>query len=183
MPSVTPAVQAAIDGRLPKCQLFKFALANITLHLTTAGHDVQWGGVTYISNGYILDFDEIKKNTEIRVAQRRITLDGVNQDLIAEFEGTTQINRPVTQWTAYLDDDGQLIPDPIHEHTWDIIDHQINSKNTSRFILVSVASEWANFEAQNGRHTTTRSQQRYFPGDLGFDFAPDTNKPVIWGDE
>ncbi len=181
MIELTPAVKAAIDSGAPKSHLFRLELANITLYLTTAGYNQHWNGMEFVSNGWILGIDSIKKDSEIRVGNRSLVMSGVSQELIAEFEGTNQVNRMITQWEAYCDSNGQIIPDPIMKHTWFITSHAIDTRPPSTDLEIRMASEWANFEASSGRHTTTRSQARFFPGDLAFEHSHNTTKELTWG--
>jgi len=48
-------------------------------------------------------------------------------------------------------------------------------------VTVQMASHWKDFEKENGRRTNHNSQQLYFAGDEGFEFAPKSIKDLKWG--
>jgi len=50
-------------------------------------------------------------------------------------------------------------------------------------LTVEIASHWKDFEKENGRRTNHNTQQLYFDGDLGFEFAAKTIKDLKWGRE
>jgi hypothetical protein len=57
----------------------------------------------------------------------------------------------------------------------------MNESQTESTISVSVASHWSDFEKKAGRYTNTNSQELFFSGDKGFEFAANTVKDLKWG--
>ena len=49
-------------------------------------------------------------------------------------------------------------------------------------IELQAASQFADFEKIRGRRTNNESQQIHFPGDRGFEYAPQVVKDLKWGD-
>ena len=47
--------------------------------------------------------------------------------------------------------------------------------------LLNITSHWGNFEKVSGRTTSDNSQQRFFSGDKGMEFAALTVKDIKWG--
>ena len=44
-----------------------------------------------------------------------------------------------------------------------------------------MASHWADFEKKAGRFSNNNSQQYFFSGDVGFEYAANTVKDLKWG--
>ncbi|MGX5913955.1 hypothetical protein ACR0ST_04415 [Aliidiomarina sp. Khilg15.8] len=177
MKTISTQLAAAIDAGAPRVQLFRLELKSATVFLTTGGHDLHWDGDVYRSTGLMLKHSKIKQSSDIRVGNRTLTFTAADPTLLAEVSNNTQVNRFITQYEAYLDSAGAIIPDPIHKHTW-LYSHE---KVKGSKLEVTMSNEWALFETTFGRHTTTESQKRFFPDDKGFDYAPDATKEIMWG--
>ena len=59
----------------------------------------------------------------------------------------------------------------------------IQETDTTSSVNLSIVSHWADFEKKNGRKTNNTSQQRFFSGDVGMDFASQTVQDIKWGRE
>lgn len=178
MKHVTPEVKAAVDSGAPRVQLLRMELRSGTIFLTTCGHDIEWQGDTYFSTGLILEVSRVRQNSEIRVGTRALTYTVADSSILAEVSNYPQVNRLITQYEAYLNPFGQIIPDPIHKHTWLYSGDRLKGSQ----LEVSMSNEWVLFETTSGRRTTMESQRRFYPDDLVFNFTPNASKEVIWGD-
>ena len=55
-----------------------------------------------------------------------------------------------------------------------------DNTNTANLVL-NLTSHWGNFQKTSGRTTTDNSQQRFFSGDKGMEFAALTVRDIKWG--
>ena len=59
----------------------------------------------------------------------------------------------------------------------------ISETDKESIVGLQIVSNWADFEKRNGRKTNNTSQQRFFSGDVGMDFASQTVQDIKWGRE
>lgn len=181
MLSVSPQVAAAIAGKHEFCHLVKMELADGTINMTDNGFPIVWQGNTYEANGLLIGMDAPSFSTEIRINEISLAFTAAEQSMVALMLNKNQINRYVKIHRAYLDANGQVIPDPILLHSWLIVSPDIADQKDSSQITLALASEWSDFEAVRGRRTTDNSHQRLFPGDKGFEFSALINNDLKWG--
>ncbi len=181
MISVTPAVASALAGDHLFAHLLKFEFTSGAVCFTDAGYDITWNGDTYLANGMLLDLEAPKFTTELRVGEISVTFSAADQSVLAMVLGESQVNRYVHVYKALLDTSMQLIPNPFLLHSWLITGCSVEADRKSAEITVSMASEWADFEAPRGRRTTDASQRRFYSADRGFEFAAQVSKSLKWG--
>jgi len=182
MLSVTPQVATAIAGGADYCHLLRMELAdNTVIRLTDCGYLVDWNGEQFESNGLLLGMDSPTFTAELRIGEISLAFTAADQSIVALMLGKNQINRYCYIYRAYLTDQGQVIASPILLHTWLVTSHDVSDSEGSSQITVAMASEFADFEAPRGRRSTDASQQRFFPGDRGLEFAAQVRKDLKWG--
>ena len=84
-------------------------------------------------------------------------------------------------WKAVMDNTDTIIGSPILIFDGRINGYAIGDTEDESTVQVDVSSHWKDFELTNGRKTNSNTQQLYFSGDKGFDFAPETAKDLKWG--
>jgi len=184
MLSVTSQVAAAIAGGADYCHLLRLEFAdNTTIRLTDCGYEVDWSGEIFESNGMLLGMDSPTFTAELRIGEIGLAFSAADQSVVALMLGKNQINRYCHIYRAYLTDQGQVIPNPVLLHTWLVTGSDVSDGNGTSQITVNMASEFADFEAPRGRRSTDASQQRFFPGDKGLEFAAQVRKDLKWGGE
>ncbi len=180
MISVTPAVASALAGDHLFANLLKFEFSTGPICFTDAGYDITWNGDNYLANGLLLGMDAPKFTSELRVGETSVAFSAADQSVLAMILNENQINRYVHVYRAFLDQNMQVIPDPIFMHSWLITDASTTADKEAE-IQISMASEWADFEAPRGRRTTDASQRRFYPNDRGLEFATQVRKEIKWG--
>jgi len=71
--------------------------------------------------------------------------------------------------------------DPLLVFEGAISSYSFNENKDSVTCTLKVSNVFADFNRVNCRHTTSAEQQHYYPGDLGFEFAPRIKSDVTWG--
>lgn len=178
---ITPEVANALAGDHGFAHLLKIDFTSGPVCFTDAGYDITFGGNTYLANGLLLGMDSPKFTSELRIGEISVSFGAADQSVLALLLNTSQINRYVHVHRAILTASMQVIPDPILLHSWLITDVSISSDRGTAEVSVSMASEWADFEAPRGRRTTDASQRRFFPSDRGFEFSGQVKKEIKWG--
>ena len=129
---------------------------------------VSGSSTTYLSSGVLLDVSNL-------------TLTGVDQTYIALVLNNNVIHDEVKIFRAFLDSSGSIIADPFLVYHGFINSFQINDSTTSSVLKLDLESYFANSGQVNGRITNNTTQQRFFSGDKGFEFADQIIKDLKWG--
>ena len=151
------------------------------VRLTDWGRNVTALSNTWASSANFIGIGDVTESAELRVNDLSLTLSGVEQTYIAIFLGNNYIDVPIKVYRAILSNSDVLIGAPILTFDGIITGYQIEDTESESKITVKMASHWKDFEKENGRRTNHNTQQLYFAGDLGFEFAPKSIKDLKWG--
>ena len=127
---------------------------------------VSGSSTTYLSSGVLLDVSNVTESQGVQVSRLNLTLTGVDQTYIALVLNNNVIHDEVKIFRAFLDSSGSF---------------QINDSTTSSVLKLDLESYFANSGQVNGRITNNTTQQRFFSGDKGFEFADQIIKDLKWG--
>lgn len=162
------------------CHLLYMGLSTAQ-YMTDAAFDITYDSNTYTSSNYLLTMGSIDEASEVRVGSVSIELSSVGQAFTSIFLTYPYIGKQVIIRRAFLDSTGSIIGDPVVIYDGRIDGFDMNESQTESTISVSVASHWSDFEKKAGRYTNTNSQELFFSGDKGFEFAANTVKDLKWG--
>jgi hypothetical protein len=95
--------------------------------------------------------------------------------------GDDYIDVPAKIYRAVIDSSDDVVGAPILIFDGLIVGYSIDDTEDESKLTVEIASHWKDFEKENGRRTNHNTQQLYFDGDLGFEFAAKTIKDLKWG--
>lgn len=139
-----------------------------TQYLTTAPHDVDWGGHTYIAAGGIGSVEPI---TETSAEARGLvfTLSAVTESALAASFDDVQ-GRPVTLRLGLVDSAGVLRVDPnVWTGRFDVIG--IDDSGSSPVIRVTAEHPMAAWATPSGALFSHQEQLLDHPGDMFFEHA------------
>lgn len=162
------------------CHLVHFALSS-DIYITDYGHDLSYGGNTYLASDSLLAIASPQETQELRVGQINVTLSAAEQSFVSIFLNQNWINREATISRAVISASGTVIGAPIVVFNGQITQFQIDEGGDKSDVTVALASHWADFDKKAGRFTNNNSQQYFFDGDLGFEYAANTVKDLKWG--
>lgn len=162
------------------CHLVYMGL-NTAQYLTDAAFDIDYSSNTYVSSSYLVSLNSVEEASEVRVGSLNIELSSVSQAFTSIFLTYPYIGKQVIIRRAFLDSTGSIIGDPVIIYDGRIDGFDMNESEETSTINVSIASHWSDFEKKAGRYTNTSSQELFFSGDKGFDFAANTVKDLKWG--
>lgn len=173
-----PNVLAMLESkRVIYAYLLRFDL-DTTFSFTSAGHDIDHGGVTYQADGAFQGLDSLACHAEIRVAEVKFAFSMANPAIMAVILGTDVLKRRITIERAYLNGEtGEVL---FVEHVWSgTVVGKSDDDNTAQ-IQLTAASRWAQFERVNTWRTTPHSQQQRHAGDQCFKYAAMAAQTVYW---
>lgn len=174
------------------------ALLNDNLYYTDNFYDVDYdsstapdsGANTYQALGKFLTFGSVVESTSIKVNAITVGISGVNTADISDIVHSNVVNKRVVIYRTFLDSNNAFQTN----RTFLLFDGNIRNFTCSEgpetsSINFSVATHWANFEAQNGRITNSSTQfftKKYnstekFTEDRGFEYSSVFVKDVHWG--
>lgn len=180
----TPAFQTEIaKAQNQPVHLVEVELDSGTVYMTDAYRTITYDGNDYLKLGHFLSFSDIEEAAEVIVSSMTISLSAVDQTWVSTFLQNDYIDRVVKVYTAFLDSNQALIVDPVLIFEGRIDSPVINEdpEAGTSSIAVSVTNAWIDFSRKTGRHTNHEEQQVFFAGDMGFEFASEIVKDVIWG--
>ena len=151
------------------------------IKLTDWARDVVALSTTFDSSSDLLQIDQFNESSELQVNSSTLTFSGVSQTFVALFLTNDYIDVRTRIWKAVLDNSDVVIGSPILVFDGRITSYSILDSENSSSVEVEIASHWKDFDLQKGRKTNHNTQQLYFPGDRGFEYASDTNKDIKWG--
>ncbi len=165
---------------------FRFAtLVRIDLassvFLTDYGVDLTTSVGNYTSSAHLLEVSDIRETGALRVNELSLRLSGVEQTFVSALLGGDYIDRQVRIWRAVIDASDAVVGAPFLYFDGRISSFDIEDTERESEVLLSIASHWADFEKVNNRKTNSNSQQLYFAGDKGFDFASKVVRDLRWG--
>jgi len=188
---MTRALTTAIKNALATNDIKPFHLLTInfatpvnftdsTYSLTSS---VSGTSVTYSPSSFIIGISDFSEEIDVTKSSVSVSLSGANQTFISTVLNENIANRSVTIHRGLLDSNNAIIPDPFLLYKGNIENFNINEKENSSTVTLSVVSHWADFEKKNGRKTNNTAQQRFFSTDVGMDFSSQTVLDIKWGRE
>ena len=155
------------------------------IYLTNASFDltssVSGSSRTYLTNGHLKNITGINETNKPTKNSLQITLSGVDQTYISIALSENIINKEVYIYRGFLDSSNALISDPFLLFFGTIDEYRIADTTSTANLVLNLTSHWGNFQKTSGRVTTDNSQQRFFSGDKGMEFAALTVRDIKWG--
>jgi|TARA_R110001583_G_scaffold128010_5_gene279794 hypothetical protein len=157
------------------------------IYLTNCGFpltsSVSGSSVTYIASGHLQSITGVSETNQPTKNSLAITLSAVDQGYIAIILNENVIGKEVKVYRGLLDSSNALISDPFLLFYGTIDEHRIVDTTNTANVTLSVTSHWASFDKESGRTTSDNSQQRFFSGDKGMEFAALNILNLKWGKE
>ena len=154
---------------------------NITDCSFSITSSVSGSSVTYNASDFILGISNHTEETDITKSTINLNLSGADTTFISTVLNENVVNDSVDIFRGFLDDSNALIADPFLLFFGTIDEYRINDTTSTSNLVLNLTSHWGNFQKTSGRVTTDNSQQRYFSGDKGMEFAALTVRDIKWG--
>lgn len=159
-----------------------------TSFLTTAPHDIAWGGDTYIAVGGHLGFEVVQETTDLTGQGVRLTLDGVNQTIISPLLAQSYIGRTAMVRQGHIDSSGDIIVDPVTlfsgllNSAFEIDESRDPETSGTVIVRTTIVSPLVSFRQQRGIRMTLASHQHHFPNDtIMRHISTISARKVYWG--
>lgn len=155
------------------------------VYLTNAPFDitssVSGSSRTYLTNGHLKNISGVNETNKPTKNSLQLTLSGVDQTYVSIALSENIINQEVYIYRGFLDTNNALISDPFLLFFGTIDEYRISDNTERANLVLNLTSHWGNFQKTSGRVTTDNSQQRFFSGDKGMEFAALSVRDIKWG--
>ena len=147
----------------------------------TSPYTLSFEGNDYLGVGNLGSIETITESSGLQALGIQLTLSGIPSEMIAIALGEHYQGRSCRIFMGLLDENHELIADPIEIFTGRMDTMDIESGTTST-ITVSAESRLVDWERPRIRRYTDADLQREYPGDLGLEYvALMAEKEIIWG--
>lgn len=178
---LTPAAAAASVGNPGFILLVELDFQGGPVRAHSGVGDFEWNGNTFTGVGTLGKVSEIEEGKEMQAYGLQLQLSGIPSELLSISLNGGYRGRSASLWVAFLDDNHQLINDPVgpFSGTMNTMDGELGETAT---ITLSVESRLVDWERPRIRRYNDGDQQAVYPGDLGLEFVPQmVEKELIWG--
>lgn len=152
-----------------------------TLRCWSGFGTLRFGGNDYLGVGYLGKVSVTPENTRLVAERKTYELSGVDMSLVLQSDLESCFGRDLTEYTGFLDENGQLIDTP--ESSWEgTMDKPRRVVGVNPFIEIGAEHRLALIEQADGWRYTHEHQQQFFPGDNGLREVPSIETAQIyWG--
>lgn len=187
-------ISTELQTKLDASQIFAADLIeihlNTPLYFTTTNINLTFnsdsapdsGDNVYIAQNQFLGYGTIQESSDLRVGSLEMTFTAVDTTMVSLILSNDYINKRVVIYRAILQSDYSFTSDDVYlMFDGRISAYNIEETGNTATIVLTCASQFADFERTNGRRTNPSSQNLHFPADRGMDFSPQIVKDIRWG--
>jgi len=170
-----PAATAAAFA-LPHVSVITFAkleFASGTSYVHNGLGTYTWGGFDWLGVGDFGSVSRLEEGSDVSPYGITLTLSALDATMAGVALTEDYFMRGVTIYIGALSADDVLLNDPLQiwAGVMDVMTLTVGSESGDSITLVC-ESELAAFERSSGLRYTTQAQQRFYSGDLFFEFLP-----------
>lgn len=178
---------AAVEAELAKNQmtlahLFHFGF-DAPDYICDGRVNITWDGNEYGATGDILEVPSIAESFVPALDAIDISVSGVNLANVYKALAVDYANVPVVIYRALLDTNYDIVGEAVEVYSGfiDAPSFQEDPRAGTAKMTWKVSSIWAAFDRTAGRRGNNADQQKWYPGDLGFEFASKDYSGLKWG--
>jgi len=145
-------------------------------------------GNTYVAAGGLLKISEYVDNANFSIEKISIALAGIvdmqgNESVLETIQTLQYMDKPVTIYRAFMQQNKVAHTIVLFKGYINNISAVYDNQGESTQASIDISSHWTDFDRVSTRYTNSKSQQEFFPADLGFDYAVDIQKEVVWKED
>ena len=177
---IHPDVIAALESRIFRPVYFVEILFDETLRFTSAYSSMSIGGVEYFGAGNLGSVSPVTEGIELNPQELKIIVAGVSETSLAAIVTERYLNRPAKVLSALLDEQGQIIGEPMESFSGLVDEIQVEIGSIGR-ITITVRDELADWARPRIERYTNSDQQARYPGDKGLEYMSQvSDKQIVW---
>lgn len=181
MRGINPATITALEqGHVRWIVLTKVEFDSEELAFNSSFAEFTWNGTTFIGLGNLGNVSNTSENTKLDPAEYDITITGIDNTVLSAVLNEDYLNRPATCWIAALDEEMQIIGEPIL-YFKGLVDTIEAVYGNEASIVINVTDRMAEWLKSRISRYTNQEQLAKYPGDNGFEFVSEiSTKKVTW---
>jgi hypothetical protein len=159
----------------PNVSIITFVMMDFTSGIVRVHNGLgtyTWGGNDWIGVGSLGAVSQFEEGADVSPYGITLSLSALDADVSGEALNQNYFMRPVNIYIGALSADDELLNDPLQ--IWsghmDVMTVTAGSENDT--ITIKCESELAAFDRSSNLKYTDQTQQRFYPGDVFFNFLP-----------
>ena len=155
-------------------------------YLTQSPYNISVDGQLYTAAGGLLGISEYVDNANFSIDKLSIAVAGIvplnagDLPIMIEAQSLEYIDKPVVIYRAFMDKHKVAHTVVLFKGYIDSMSATFNTEGDNTQVDIDISSHWTDFDRVSTRYTNSKSQAEFFPSDLGFDYAVDVQKEVVW---
>jgi hypothetical protein len=179
--NLTAALKAEfLKLRLSPVVFVEIEFLNSTARLWSGYGNLSWNGQTWLGMGTVGSVSSISESSDIAANGISLSLSGIPTDTLDDCLNEIRSNKRVKLWFGAVDANGGIIVDPYLSFQGFTDVPTIEEGADSCTITLTCEPRWIDRRARKWAFTQ-EDQNVLHPGDTGFRFLKDINKPLYWG--
>ena len=159
--------------------LFEVKLSTI-LRFTDYYADVTYDSNTYQAGANFVEVDIANETGEAKVEDIVLTLTNVTDTVRDLVDNGNYIDDQVNIFIAFFDDN-EAIVDATSYFSGFISNVSATDSYELSTISLTVSNQFSNWNLKKGQHFSDESQQTFFSGDKGLEYADQVKADIRWG--
>lgn len=144
----------------------------------TMQKNITWQSVTYLGIGNIGEISPVDETADGSPANYRLTLSGLDPALVSGINRADYLNHTVTTWLLVLDENHNVIGDPVH--WWSgLTDRTSITLGKRAAITIDVKDRRVLWQNPHPQYWTDQAQRRRDPTDRGMEQVASLDKIEI----
>lgn len=174
------ALTAASAANVRPVSFVRLAYDSGTIFVSSAAMDFTFNSETYLGLGNVGSITSIEESAEVKANGMALTISGVPSDFISDSLNEDYQGRDARVYLGFLDDNLQLIADPMLAFRGRMDTQDISLGQTAT-ISLTLESRLIDWDRPRIRRYTNEDQQNEYPSDKGLEFVSQmVEKEINW---
>lgn len=172
MRNVNSAALAALQsGHVRPFYLVSMQCTTGMLYVWSGVGTITWNGHDWLGLGHFGGISPVTATSEVSAENITLTLSGVDPSMVEIALNEVRQNFPVEVWLGFLDDNGQVITDPVKCFSGHCDVPTVQDSGETCSLSITAENPLVDLERATNRRYTHDDQQLTRVGDKGFTFV------------
>lgn len=150
------------------------------LHYCNHSTDLTVDGTTYLSNGLLMKFSNVKKDHNMKVGTYNLELSNISTTIANAYMTTSFRGYEANIYLAILQNN-VIQGDPVLLYKGTLDTWGVQESKTGSSLTLKLTSHWASYNQKSGNYTNDTTHQQTHSGDTFFQYAHNDVQNIGWG--